>query len=68
MKQNLFYGLTPNEVAAAAGICANAVYRYLAGSRKIGFRNALKINAALGIPLWEMRPDIWKRPDAEKRS
>lgn len=66
MKQT-FFGLTPREIAKVVGISENSVYRYLNGSRKVGTKNALKLNAVLGIPLWIMRPDIWSVPQSEKK-
>ncbi len=59
-------GLTFRQLAmACGGRSLNAVYRHCKGE-KIAAESALLYSRALGIPLCELRPDLWP-PEAEAR-
>lgn len=62
------YGLTLAD-AVKAGCPYHALYKQLKGERTVGVVCALRYHKVLGIPLSELRPDIW--PDhrsAESRA
>lgn len=51
-------GLKPRD-AARAGCSYNTLMGHLHGTRKISAESALRYEALLGIPRWELRPDLW---------
>lgn len=53
-------GMTLSEIAFAAGFRSrSSVFQHCRGSRTISAESALKYSRALGIPLSELRPDLW---------
>ena len=53
-------GMTLSEIAFAAGFRSrSSVFQHCRGSRAISAESALKYSRALGIPLSELRPDLW---------
>ena len=52
------YGLTMAD-AVKAGCPYHALYKQLKGERAVGVVCALRYHKVLGIPLSELRPDIW---------
>jgi plasmid maintenance system antidote protein VapI len=59
----LEHGWTPMR-AAETGISYNTIAKHIQGKRNIGVRAALKYEKLLGIPRWELRPDLWDPPEA----
>lgn len=45
--------------AAEQGIPYQTVYKQLKGTRSIGAKTAMRYHKILGIPLYELRPDLW---------
>lgn len=52
------YGLTCNE-ASKRGVNYQTLYKQLRGLRPVGAKTAMRYHTMLGIPLYELRPDIW---------
>lgn len=52
------YGLTCNE-ASKCGVNYQTLYKQLKGLRPVGAKTAMRYHTMLGIPLYELRPDIW---------
>ena len=52
------YGLTCNE-ASKCGVNYQTLYKQLKGLRPVGAKTAMRYHTILGIPLYELRPDIW---------
>ena len=57
------YGFEPKS-AAKLGIPYCTIWQQLSGRRKIGAMAAVRYEKVLGIPRWEMRPDLWPPPCA----
>ena len=55
-----FFGFQVKDVTEATGFTAMTVYRHIKGQRKICPGCAIKYHDALGIPLEQIRPDIWR--------
>lgn len=54
------HGLTYDQLAAQAGLSARSVtYAHCHGLRAISAESAVKYALACGIPLNELRPDLW---------
>ena len=49
--------------AAEKGISYNTIAKHIQGKRNIGVRAALRYEKLLGIPRWELRPDLWDPPE-----
>jgi DNA-binding transcriptional regulator YdaS (Cro superfamily) len=49
------------KLGKVAGVDRTTV-NYWKAVNRVPVKRALKINAALGIPLHEIRPDVWKLP------
>lgn len=48
------------EMARLAGFCSRScVFQHCNGSRNISAESALRYSRAFGIPLSELRPDLW---------
>jgi len=60
------HGLTLAD-AVRLGLPYHALYKQLKGERAVGVTCALRYHEVLGIPLSELRPDIW-RPSEEEKS
>lgn len=60
------HGLTLAD-AVRLGLPYHALYKQLKGERAVGVTCALRYHKVLGIPLSELRPDIW-RPSEEEKS
>ena len=52
------HGLTLAD-AVRMGVPYHALYKQLRGERSVGVVCALRYHRMLGIPLSELRPDIW---------
>ena len=52
------YGLTCN-TASKRGVNYQTLYKQLRGLRSVGAKTAMRYHKILGIPLYELRPDIW---------
>ena len=52
------HGLTLAE-AVKRGVPYHALYKQLRGERAVGVVCAMRYHRILGIPLSELRPDIW---------
>ena len=52
------YGLTCN-TASKRGVNYQTLYKQLRGVRPVGAKTAMRYHTILGIPLYELRPDIW---------
>ena len=60
----LFMGRDITRTAKVCGLPYVTVWRHAKGWRSISPDMALKYAAALGIPLHDLRPDLWPAPDA----
>ena len=61
-----FFGFQVKDVQAATGFTFMTIYRHIKGQREISPECALKYHDTLGIPLSDLRPDLWGRHNAEK--
>ena len=52
------HGLTLAD-AVRLGVPYHALYKQLRGERSVGVVCAMRYHKVLGIPLCELRPDIW---------
>lgn len=48
--------------AARTGIPYCTVWQQCKGVRSVGAKSALRYEKFLGIPRWEIRPDLWDPP------
>ena len=55
-------GLSVSAAAHLAGILYVHVWRHYTGRRPITAKYALRYEKALGIPRYELRPDLWEAP------
>lgn len=58
-------GLTVADVArqaAIAGIPLTTFYKHCSGKRTLGEKAVLRYERLLGIPRYELRPDLWPWP------
>ena len=55
-------GLTDAAVAVRLGLSDEAVRLWRVGKRAVTAERALEIEAKLGIPRHEVRPDLWDAP------
>jgi transcriptional regulator with XRE-family HTH domain len=55
-------GLTLEGLGDLVGLSKPSVWRIEAGEQMPSPETAKEINAKTGIPLWELRPDIWDAP------
>ena len=58
------HGLTASD-AAKLGIPYDTIAKHCQGKRTIGVKAALRYEKVLGIPRWELRPDLWEPPTTE---
>lgn len=63
--KNYFRGFPLVSAAKLANVEYSTVWRHFSGKRKITAEYALRYHKALGIPLSELRPDLWP-PEPEK--
>lgn len=61
------HGLTLAD-AVRLGVPYHALYKQLRGERSVGVVCALRYHKVLGIPLSELRPDIWPDKTAPDES
>jgi DNA-binding transcriptional regulator YdaS (Cro superfamily) len=64
------HGLGNREVATALGISTEAVRRWRVGSNGLRAEPAMEIHRKFGIPLHQLRPDLWppdRTPPRRKR-
>ena len=57
-------GLTDTAVAGRLGLSDEAVRLWRVDKRTVTAERALEIEAKLGIPRHEVRPDLWDAPGA----
>ena len=57
----LKYGVSVKE-AAKKGIPYCSVWQQWKGRRPVGSQAAVRYEKLLGIPRWELRPDLWDPP------
>lgn len=50
-----------------SGIPYITIIQHANNLRKVSSEMALKYERLLGIPRWELRPDLWSKPDEELR-
>lgn len=48
--------------AARMGIPYCTIWQQCKGLRTVGPKTALRYEQILGIPRWELRPDLWNKP------
>lgn len=56
------YGLIEKDVMQVLGVTHAAVGMWRRGERKPSPQMAIKAEEKLGIPRFELRPDLWPRP------
>lgn len=61
-----FDGLTLLDICKQTGLPYPTVYRHAFNQRRISAEVALVYHRALGIPLHELRPDLWPPADNEQ--
>lgn len=62
-------GLTFDEMARLAGFSSrSAVFQHCTGSRRISAESAIRYSRTFGIPLCQLRPDLWPPVSAESVS
>ena len=66
-KKTTFFGFDLMRASERSGVAYSNVWRHAHGERKISAEMALRYNDALGIPLSDMRPDLWQ-PQAKEAS
>ena len=52
------------EIAHAAGVSRQAVWAW----DRIPAERAMEISKAIGLELWELRPDLWQNPSKGSNS
>lgn len=59
--KNIFqkYGFTCLS-AAKKGVNYQTLYKQMQGKRTVGAKTAMRYHKILGIPLHELRPDLWE--------
>ncbi len=57
--------LTPKSASERTGIPLPTVQKHFYGTRNIGAQSLAKYHDDLGIPLSELRPDLWRSGDSE---
>lgn len=55
------HGFT-GKAASRLGIPYETISKHFRGKRSIGVKSVLRYEALLGIPRWELRPDLWPAP------
>lgn len=53
---------------ARRGISYQTAYAHFRGRRKVKPEQALRYEKLMGIPRWELRPDIWEPPHGQEES
>lgn len=61
------YGVTCAE-CRRRGISYQTAYAHYRGRRKVKPEQALRYEKLMGIPRWELRPDIWEPPHGQEDS
>lgn len=59
------YRVTRRDVKEVLLVNQQAVGQWATGVRRMTPEHALKIEALLAIPRWELRPDLWPKPGAK---
>ena len=66
-KYRLEHGITYHNLAKLLGFKSRStVFQHVSGTRGLTAEAALRYHRILGIPLPELRPDLWP-PEEEKR-
>lgn len=63
-----FHGLPVIRVAEDTGFEYSTVYRHALDQKRISAESAMVYHRALGIPLHELRPDLWPAPEEDKEA
>jgi transcriptional regulator with XRE-family HTH domain len=58
-------GLTNNEIAVSLGVTRTAVYYWRIGRNPLAAEVAKELSGKFGIPLHELRPDLWDPPSTK---
>jgi DNA-binding transcriptional regulator YdaS (Cro superfamily) len=61
------YGVTRAD-CARRGISYQTVHSHWTGRRRVKPEQALRYEKLMGIPRWELRPDIWEPPHGKEES
>ena len=61
VENDLTYGAMASQAQTAKG----ALYQHCQGKRTISAESAVRYHDTLGIPLSELRPDLWRSGDSE---
>ena len=64
----IFFGMSVAEAARQSDVPSTTVWRHANKKRKISPEYAIIYNKTLGIPLHEMRPDLWSAPTEEDKT
>lgn len=59
------YGITRSDILKA-GLSYQAFYSCVTGTRRMKYDTLLRFQDRLGIPIWELRPDLWKSREARE--
>ena len=62
-----FHGVPVIRVAENTGFKYSTVYRHALDQKRISAESAMVYHRVLGIPLHELRPDLWPPADNEKK-
>jgi len=60
------HGLTARQIRDGLGVTSEAVRLWRHGVRKISIPVAIRMSGHFGIPLHELRPDVWAPPTAAR--
>jgi DNA-binding transcriptional regulator YdaS (Cro superfamily) len=60
-------GKTDAEIADALGVNSEVVRLWRHGHRRISAERAVDLSKVTGIPLYQLRPDLWNPPPQGKR-
>ena len=55
-------GLTAATASRLYKLPYHALFKQCKGQRTVGVRCAIRYEKVLGIPRWELRPDLWDPP------
>jgi hypothetical protein len=61
------YGLCRQTVSVSLGVSREAVRKWALGKGQPSPKMAQRAQTLLGIPRWELRPDLWPRPKAKPK-
>lgn len=61
-----FHGYSLTSVAKLANVQYSTAWRHFSGHREISAEYAMRYHKTLGIPLSDLRPDLWPPEQEEK--